>query len=183
MKINKQQIDEKHSELLINYLRYLRETDITGIKKRYEAELYINYFGERGYIDIIVESIDNLTFYEIKPDIEDTGATIRQIKKYGELLISKYPNKSVCGCLVLANTTNNLNNIIDYKEYYNASFSNNKLCDYKIIFFNPEFNLQNVLLFNEDIFTFNIYIVDFFKQSKDWVSFCEPNPNTIEKYI
>lgn len=90
--IDKKVIDERHANLMNKWLSMMERNTPKSVK--IETEYYFNYYGERGYIDIIDfhdfdlrnKRYSHINITEIKPIIDDVGNLIRQIKKYRETI-------------------------------------------------------------------------------------------------
>lgn len=77
--------DLRHRTLL-NKLLELKDFENWHKPIDVEIEYPYNYYGDRGFIDVLAITKDTTSIYEIKPDLENLGEAIRQLRKAENIL-------------------------------------------------------------------------------------------------
>lgn len=57
-----------------------------------EHEVPYNWYGQRGWIDVLLHKGNTLLVCELKPKLENVGETIRQIKQAQEVFLKALPS-------------------------------------------------------------------------------------------
>jgi len=76
--------DEGHAEMIRSWIGRMRYVER---KIPFELEVPYNFFGERGFIDLVVRAENHELLFEFKTQIDDLGKTIRQFKR----MTTSYP--------------------------------------------------------------------------------------------
>ena len=86
--------DEKHRNLLNKYIKHTESLMIYGSEKNtsIEVEYPYNYYGDRGFIDVLVirnlgDILNSIRICEVKPDLDNLGEAIRQLRKAKNALL------------------------------------------------------------------------------------------------
>lgn len=126
--------DEEHKNMINGYIKIYRDMDRFEL---YETEYKFNYYGDRGYIDLLAVTKDDydgtkgVYVYEFKTDIVGVGDMIRQVKNYTEntrRIMNRNLNVDfLLECnIIIYDTIFNLKHLYDNIEYYYTALYNNK---------------------------------------------------------
>ncbi|MHA1157056.1 MAG: hypothetical protein ACTSQK_13195 [Candidatus Heimdallarchaeota archaeon] len=121
--------DQYHAEL-VEYV--VRQPLFSGPGHQTTIEYQTQDQGTYRYIDVMKwyfrDETPHITIFEIKPRIDDFGATIRQIKYYKSLIehptepnFGAYPEKEILTYLVLQATRENFDAFYQYRDSLNPS--------------------------------------------------------------
>ncbi len=124
--------DEKHAKMITEYIKFIKlKREEFGLEEwEFETEVPYNYYGDRGYVDLIVIEKNKFDFgyhkkylFEFKTEIRDVGEMLRQFKR-----MKKYYPKTdddmseySFNIFVLVNDKN-INTILDNIEYIGEKF-------------------------------------------------------------
>jgi len=78
--------DKQHAEMIRIVLEEIKHGNTriqNGWLRQLEVESPFNYYGERGFVDIVDydRADNNITFWEMKTDLRNVGETLRQMHK------------------------------------------------------------------------------------------------------
>ncbi len=80
--------DAAHAAMMERFIQYRQRT---GDKDGVEPEFPFDWYGHRGYVDVVSywekEGGSFLDLYELKVTIEDVGETLRQFQRQGEYFV------------------------------------------------------------------------------------------------
>lgn len=120
--------DEKHKNMINGFIGRFDPSKY----KIFETEYKFNYYGDRGYIDLlVVDEINDSGFsrwvniYEFKTQILDVGDTIRQVKNYAKNIRREFKNDRIECNIVMYDTVHNLEHLYENIEYYYTALYNN----------------------------------------------------------
>lgn len=100
--------DVQHRKLVKQIIQETRAKQLEGHKYKYDCEVPYNNFGNRGFVDLIIESrtivqdeftSEYFAIIEAKPVLDDLGHTIRQLRgaraayKKGLMVLAVYLTK------------------------------------------------------------------------------------------
>lgn len=128
--------DEKHRRLMSNYIKDIEELNTISEEFHIELEKPYNYYGSRGFMDIIYTSDVSTSICEVKPDLSNLGEAIRQLRKAEDAIkndaIKDFPIRYSKLFLRIISILNE-NNIKIIKESYsilkNVDISLELLCE------------------------------------------------------
>lgn len=112
--------DQEHAELIEEFLQ-LEEWQNP---EEYKIEEPYNYYGERGFIDLLIIMKGTYYLFEFKTELRDIGETIRQVKKMGKY----YPkekdlsSESIHSYLVVKDTEENRKRIWKHRNLFKDIF-------------------------------------------------------------
>lgn len=115
--------DEEHKNMIIGFIKNMNISDYNT----FETEYKFNYYGDRGYIDLLTVSNDVnewIDIYEFKTAIIDVGDTIRQVKKYAKNIKRMFNSSTLSCSIVVYDTIPNLKHLYDNIEYYYTALYN-----------------------------------------------------------
>lgn len=106
--------DQKHAEMIKSWIKRMRYVET---RMPFELEVPYNFFGERGFIDLVVRVGNYELLFEFKTQIDDLGKTLRQFKR----MMMFYPKcRGLVRCyhsmLILLDTPENEATIRKYQE-------------------------------------------------------------------
>ena len=73
--------DKKHRELMTKYIEYTEKMFDNNKKLLIEIEKPYNYYGSRGFIDVLFSIGASTSICEVKPVIYNLGEAIRQLRR------------------------------------------------------------------------------------------------------
>ncbi len=114
--------DEEHKNMIKCFIEY----NYSSGYKLFETEYKFNYYGDRGYIDLLTVDKNDppwVSIYEFKTDILDVGDTIRQVKKYAQNTKRIYkPAVLVCE-IVMYDTLSHIRHLYENIKYYGTALN------------------------------------------------------------
>jgi len=132
MNLKKNIFDKEHAEFMNQFISEYKEKGYNV-----EHEVPYNWYGDRGFIDIVLCKGNKLIICELKPQLTDIGETIRQVRKAEDVFLKAKPEYSrfedIKFVLVLKATNENLEVCKQYSEV---------LKGVKVIFWNTDKKAQ-----------------------------------------
>lgn len=109
--------DQKHAEMVKSWVK-----PYIVAKIPFEMEVPYNFFGERGFVDLVVHGNHYELLYEFKTQIDDLGETIRQFKRMATFYpkCSRSSFKPYRSMLILLDTPENTSIFFKYCEMFNG---------------------------------------------------------------
>ncbi len=73
--------DKKHRELMTKFIEYIEKIPLKNKNLLMEIEKPYNYYGSRGFIDVLFSGGVSTSICEVKPVIYNLGEAIRQLRR------------------------------------------------------------------------------------------------------
>jgi len=80
--------DKKHRELMTRFIEYTEKTFNNDKKLFMEIEKPYNYYGSRGFIDVLFSFGVSTSICEVKPVIYNLGEAIRQLRRAHDAIMN-----------------------------------------------------------------------------------------------
>ena len=114
--------DEEHK----NMIKCFIECNYSSDYKLFETEYKFNYYGDRGYIDLLTVDKNDppwVSIYEFKTGILDVGDTIRQVKKYAQNIKRIYKPDILSCEIVVYDTLSHIRHLYENIKYYGTALN------------------------------------------------------------